>query len=681
MRKFILIVIAAALIGGGAYYYLAKNRLKVEDVIPRSPLFYLHVTDVKNNWNVIRKSNLWQAVAKIKYDVLLGDENMPAENKAVVAFLKNSVNASLDNPVFENLFSKEIAVAVYPTSLAFMSSADLASVSMPAVIQRLMANVFFVTRVSAKAQLADLLTGVLKIDNNNYEVSSFDYKKHTIYTVKSKESQITFSAVMIKDLLIAGIGTAATQRTVDISYESELPLSQDEDYSSASSKAEGKGLFVYGNVGEILKVSRDYLKNILVMLSRSNSEETSKLVNDVIGRMQGITNIDFAVDIQKPQVVFDVFFNKEQINPEFSSFYLKCTPQKNSTLSFIPQDIAALQWQTCLDFPEIWKMVIQEAEKQSSQKIGGQMRSIAGIDIEKELLPVLGDEAGGYLKDIQTEGFFPIPRVLLFVKVKSPQKMDEILKRVADETLFGVEKEDYNGYPISYMKTPLGDMLKPAYAYLGNYWTISLSSELIKRSIDVAKGGAGSFAADPSYRGFNGELDQPATFVQVVKLSVLLKQIEGVIEFANTWITSQDRENETARAAAAQKIDDIRAKIAQDLETMRSLEKDQQSLEDEVWNKESQAMNADEKKGKLQQIKDQAAKLKADIDSAQAEEKNLVLTREKLPQKAPEMAARRLFLDEAVYPVLNGLNNVKAMGVHSTLQDKVFRTTIYFNVN
>ena len=46
------------------------------------------------------------------------------------------------------------------------------------------------------------------------------------------------------------------------------------------------------------------------------------------------------------------------------------------------------------------------------------MVSITTLNIEQEILPVIGDEFGGFISDIQVEGMFPIPQIALFLKIK-----------------------------------------------------------------------------------------------------------------------------------------------------------------------------------------------------------------------------------------------------------------------
>ena len=50
-------------------------------------------------------------------------------------------------------------------------------------------------------------------------------------------------------------------------------------------------------------------------------------------------------------------------------------------------------------------------------------------------------------------------------------------------------------------------------------------------------------------------------------------------------------------------------------------------------------------------------------------------------KSAPDPEMRQFYLDEVIYPILEGLKSIKAYGLRATIRDDVFNSSVFFKVN
>ena len=100
-------------------------------------------------------------------------------------------------------------------------------------------------------------------------------------------------------------------------------------------------------------------------------------------------------------------------------------PRENRSIRFVPVDILAYQWNNTFSLKDYWEHIKQQTAgaNQGQQGISSQQavavaEGFLGLSLERDILPALGDEIGGYLADVELGEPFPIPELVLFMKIE-----------------------------------------------------------------------------------------------------------------------------------------------------------------------------------------------------------------------------------------------------------------------
>ncbi len=82
-------------------------------------------------------------------------------------------------------------------------------------------------------------------------------------------------------------------------------------------------------------------------------------------------------------------------------------------------------------------------------------------------MPVLGHEIGGYLTDVDMQGTYPFPRLLVFVKIQDRPAAERLLDKFTQNPVTTLHSEEYDHVDIHYISLPLGANMDPGYGFLG----------------------------------------------------------------------------------------------------------------------------------------------------------------------------------------------------------------------
>src|SRR6185503_2185024 len=146
------------------------------------------------------------------------------------------------------------------------------------------------------------------------------------------------------------------------------------------------------------------------------------------------------------------------MSPELSYLYT-CAPSVNKTLKFIPSGVLGYQWSSCLMLEQYWNQLMKEITREPPNPNDAvpspleelqKFESMIGLSVERDILPAIGDEIGGYLADVQMEGMFPIPKFLFFLEVKDKNKIEKLLSLLTKNPMLMLQQEEYAGTEIKY---------------------------------------------------------------------------------------------------------------------------------------------------------------------------------------------------------------------------------------
>ena len=215
-----------------------------------------------------------------------------------------------------------------------------------------------------------------------------------------------------------------------------------------------------------------------------------------------------------------------------------CPALANDTLKLVPVNAIAYNWGGCYDFEQSWAMAKQRLEEnprlaQEIYKFKHRLEKHFQINIRKDVLPVLGHEIGGYLTDVDMQGTYPFPRLLVFVKIQDRPAAERLLDKFTQNPITPLQSEEYNHVDIHYISLPLGANMDPGYGFLGDYLLVATSRQLLKRSIDAYNDSLRSIVSDDAVGQFslaNGEKFHSVTLMKTAELSRRAQDFLGWVD-------------------------------------------------------------------------------------------------------------------------------------------------------
>jgi gas vesicle protein len=260
----------------------------------------------------------------------------------------------------------------------------------------------------------------------------------------------------------------------------------------------------------------------------------------------------------------------------------------------------------------------------------------------------------------------PMPQLVVFVKVDKKEAIDRILGQFTQGG--SLQSESYKGADIKYVNLPFGMAFQPAFCYVGDYFLFSLGREPIKGSVDSYSGAAKSLFENEDFKSINNGLMDPANKISFVKVDILLQKGKGICDWAVRWLTFMTEQQKKVKEMMAAQTDKLNAEI-------QSLEKELADINAKI----NDPANSPEAAAEL-------------VAQAKEKESMLEMNREQLdqfqvrgrqgggPEKDFDAALVQLWLDKAVYPVIDGLQSLKAAGSKTVFTDKSIETEFYSKI-
>lgn len=607
---------AAVLAWAGWFLYaLYGPKIAIEDILPSGAVVYARLAHPAEHWQKGSASEFWKNITAIDIPKVLSRNNVPASQVKQVEHWRSRALEFFNNPLVQKFLGKEAAIAVYRHE-----GID------PAKDPDGAYGVLVVLRLPPSVQAAEF-------------VSRFS-SQWGDEVVHFKVKNVRLKYVRLKDLLIL---TAEKEPVlndlVDVYRHQHASLKQDEDFIFARSRAYpgADGMFYFN--AQALKEGPEAFK------------------------AYALSFLPGEVDKYK----FIIALQPQAMDPALRRL-VSCMPEENSSAGFIPSDVIAYQWSGCYDFQEIWQQFKEEAQARGLQK---QLR----LKIDPALFPALGQEAGGYLTDVDTLGAFPYPRFLAFVKINDRGKAEELLKKSLKNPLGLVREEEYNKVNIRYMSLPLGANTDPGYCFLGDYLLAASSRQLLKKSIDTYHDPSRSLKFDKTFAAFGMDPAQKMQSMAFLKVMELAHRLRDVLDWGNKYLSSQV----TMAAVYKQEGQEQQKELDTDL-AAREVEMKMAMQKLGEWKaKPTAGLSADEQEvitGSIGNLERSAQSLQDDIKTVIARKKELA---ENLVNYEAQAQAAKLMMfnsQQVFVPVLKGLEVIKAQGLKVFISSKAIETEL-----
>jgi hypothetical protein len=278
------------------------------------------------------------------------------------------------------------------------------------------------------------------------------------------------------------------------------------------------------------------------------------------------------------------------MKPEAAAMY-RCAPTENTTLEFVPKEAILYHWANCSDFTAYYQGLEDAADEDYVADDANQppkatppfaeLEKTWGFSIEKDLLPVLGHEMGWFVEDVDVKGMFPVPKLVVFLKINDEKKAEDILKRIVTTPVTLVQKEEYGGFAIHFVSIPLFVSFKPSYTFINGYVLISTSDDLIKASIDSRTDAARSLREQPNFKDLSDKAPKFGNAVLYLDVAKSARQARVLFDWTNQWFLLKIKQADADENAARQKLEGLKTKIQAKGEELKSVQEKLAALQKE----------------------------------------------------------------------------------------------------
>ncbi len=490
-----LILIVIALL----WFFLSRPTITIASILPEDTIFYARLTQADKYLRNIGTSSFLKEINAIDIQKVMLKNEFPSDKINQVKYWQEQIKKMLDNPLLGKVLGREVALAFCPEPVLFI-------------------------RLKASIAAAEFLAQVSNFWGDDIALTHAMYRGIKINQVDAKNKKVKISYIRLGDLLVAGgQSPKALERVIDVYLKDAKPLSQQGHFIDVLSRSyPNDDGFAYLNAGAEPEKINEALKGFNAV--------------DAFG-------VSFASgDFHRFK--FIAALNLKMMTPSQRKL-LSCPKGDNKSLFFVPANAIGYNWGNCYDFGDYWQEVQEQLHSSSpeflewGQALVGKIQKRLKIDIEKEVLPVLGNEAGFYLTDVDTRGMFPFPRFLFFIKINDRMQVNELLRRAAANPMVDIEDEEYGKVELRFMKLPFGANMDPGYAFLGDYLLVASSRQLLKKSIDVFAEPGRSLAQEKTFKQFNLEQGADNNSMTFIKLSDLALRAIALAEWTDKYLGSQ----------------------------------------------------------------------------------------------------------------------------------------------
>jgi hypothetical protein len=663
MKKSALIVvvisIAVAAAAAGVFFSVVSKSAAIETILPADPVFFVKFSEVDRQVKEFKASKLCRNIEKIDIETLMEKSGAKKEQVESFTSARTELTSFIGGLVLEKYFGKEIAVAVYPSNIAL------------------------VTRVKPETKFIDFLAKIFNKAGRKYEVIEENYKGRKMTVIKL-DDKASLAYVQIKDMLVIGFGKKAAISCCDVADKKFLSLAQDKDYTSAMSKfPKGADTVAFGDIGLMISGIKRIAESIPMPAAQESTQPDPRQafqaqINKSLGMYDGFKTFSYAKypgKIAKERML--VSLDRSKLIPFFKSFY-SVKPRKNAALKLAPASAIYYDWGT-FEWKSYWKYIKEEISNEAAKAnqgptfndmISGFEKQI-GMSIENDLVPALGDEIGVCLTDINLEGMIPMPQFIVFVKVDKKETIDRLLGQFTQGGKSDLQSEAYKGADIKYINLPFGLAFQPAFCYVGDYFLFSLGRDPIKGSIDSYSGTAKSLFESEDFKAVNNGLMDPANKVCFVKVDTLLQKGKGLCDWAVRWLTLMSEQQKKYKDMMATQTDKLQADI-------QALEKELADIKAKRSDPAVTPEAAAELDARIEEKGSMLTMDKEQLDQFQMRGQQGGLRQD--PMSNFDAALVQLWLEKAVYPVIDGLQPLKAVGSKTVFTDNAIQTETFSKI-
>jgi len=627
MKKLLLFLIVIVLVVATASILLFVDKgegIPAEDVLPSGALAYFNVKDLETKWNNVTETKFFSEVSQIDIISVMKKNGASAEEVARAEEMIDQLSDPEVHGFIKRFFGQEFAVAIYPTKFKDISLNSLYNIA---------ANVIFVTRLDPQAEFMTFFADALGRFSKDFNSEVIEYRGEDIHMISTKDKLVKLGYVRIKDLFVFGFGDKPARRGVDTFRELVPALSTDKRFEKAIALQlpEADGV-QYVDLETVVSDMKKQILGLATQKLKSKEEITlvEKKVEEGLRDVRGLGSVAVSTIFADPsRLKCDIMFDRSKMGADIAKLYA-CPAQDNRSLSFIPGDVLTYQWSSCFDLDYYWKQSKKEMQRAKEMNPEGNdpqamiagFEEKLGIGIERDLLPTIGDEMGGYLKDVNLNGMFPVPQLVLFLEVKDEAKAQGIIKSLIEkQPIFRPESDEHAGVGIQFFTVPLMADVQPAYAFVDGFLMVTTGKPMIKEAIDVRQGAVPGLKDRAGVQDAEINMGQNVNSVVYVKFDQLMGKARQLVAWADKWAQVQVSKQDAFIKGSELRLGDVRKNIEQWYQEIAAMEEEIVSLQGE---EEAEEMTPFERLQLSVERKEKfIAKMQEGIDELEKEQKKL----------------------------------------------------------
>ena len=629
----------------GLWLWSQRPGLRVEAVLPSQPLVYVRLDHVEEHINQVIHSEFGKNVAAINFPDVLNRNNFSLKDTKDFQHWQRDLGRIWQNPLIRRLLNKEAAVAIYRQGDSY--------------------QVFVVVRLTLSTRIAELLSQLSHQWSGGAISRRQKYHGRVVNHISFSRPGLGLGYVRIRDLLIlAPESLGHLDEIVDVYQHRSVPLSADSSYNFVRQNG-------YPFSDGLLFVNFNLISDF--WRGEMDSRLTSLGYQTAAFPVYGLSYMPGVVSKFKLIVGLDQKYMTSGIRKTFA-----CPALANDTLKLVPVNAILYSWGGCYDFAQAWSTAKQRlAERpelaESIETFKHRLERHFHMNMRTDVLPILGHEIGGYLTDIDMEGSYPFPRLLVFMKIQDRAKAESLLDKFTEHPVTTLYREQYNHVDIHYITLPLGAHTDPGYGFLGDYLLVASSRQLLKQSIDAYNDSFHSIVSDDAVEQFSLDKGGKFHYVTLLKTAELSRRAQDFLGWIDKYlsgrismaaVSKQDGDNKK------QELDEVIAdKSAELVLAQKKLHQLKTSSLSLLPLEDPETVN-----GAIQNLSRETDALRDDIAKYKEDKEDISRLMDNYASGAQSDKLTMYNMDNVLSPVLKGLESINAQAVTVRFGDKVLET-------
>ncbi len=544
-KRFIIIPVLVIIlaVGGWFVYAMYVPSIAVENVLPEGAIGYCRLNHLAGDLKHYKTTKLWENLMRVDIQKILNNEKVDPKIVDDVMKTKEFLSGPAIDDILKNYIKDEVAIAFYPDE-----AGTVATNGWPGYLSR----AYVVVRVKPQGAVLNLLASWNKGSTAEYNVTKEKYRGIEVTTVALDESRrIVFA--MLKDLVVFGFKPETIHASVDMYLKTSFALSDDEDFKKVKKQLLPKAhIFGYANVQAIHKNLMSLINPWIDTQLKSAPPEQLQEMNEGIEAIKawGFSFIPGPVSENKSILIADM--DKQGFLKSYT-----CRPADNDSLHLIPKDALYYQSNNCFDLQDMVKKFSEVSKAQQARDPRGydsaamlsSMEKGLGIDFSNDILPLMGQQTGGYLADLDFQGMVPIPQGVLFIKITDAAKAQAVIEKLTRSVGPMLQTSTYKSVPIKFLSLPMKIKLTPSYCFFNDYLLIASGQDLIQKSIDSWQNSEQGLAGREVVKTLTRSMPGVPTMSAFIKSSELIQKLTMLTDAG----INMYRSNETMMKAALEK--------------------------------------------------------------------------------------------------------------------------------